>query len=521
VVVSGLFERLFPGLALARMKTRIRLEAAKRVYDAAKSTAYRVLPTDQRSADAVMDQAKDKVRRWARHLDENHDLSIGVLDVLVNNIIGTGIMIEPMVKTRGGENAAQTNKDIRKLLKDWARRPEVTGELPFGEAQRLTCRAWLRDGEALIQHVRGPRFPHFSAVPYSMELIEADLLPFEAITGRDRVIHGVEKNAWGTPSAYYLFKQHPGNALAGLTTLRTDDLRRIRAADMVHLKFTRRFRQTRGVSIFHGVITRLDDIKDYEESERIAARVAASLTAFIKKGEDFTGEASAISGDRAFEMQAGMVFDNLQVGEDVGMIKSDRPNTGLGAFVQTQQRALAAGTGTNYSSIAKDYSGTYSSQRQELVESQPAYARLREYFIELLMRRVYQEFVSAAVLSGVLALPAGIDMETLFEADMRAPGIPWIDPKKEVEAEAVAIEQRIRSRTQVIRDHGGDPDVVEEQIKKERERDRENGFEPVAATQPVPGAGNGAGGDDDGDGGEDDGETEEDGDSTADRAGVA
>ena len=515
--LNKVFDRLFPGFALRRMKSLIRLEQAKRVYDAAKSSSYHVMPTDSRSADGVMEHAGAKLRKWARHLDENHDTSIGILDVLVNNVVGTGVMVEPLVKTKGGKTAEKVNRQIRKLMKGWASRPEVTGELPFGESQRLICRTWLRDGEVLIQHVRGPKFNHFSDIPYSIELIEPDLLPFEPITGKDNVTHGVEKNAWGTPLAYYLYKQHPGNFAMPFRPIRDDKMKRVSADDVIHLKFTRRFRQTRGVSIFHGVIRRLEDIKDYEESERIAARIAASLTAFIKKGEDFTGQSSAATGDRSFEMQPGMIFDNLQTGEDVGMIKSDRPNTGLDKFVKGQTRALASGTGTSYSSISKDYNGTYSAQRQELVESQPAYARLREYFIELFMRRIYRELVSAAVLSGALQLPRNIDMETLFDADMRSPGMPWIDPKKEVEADASAVQNRFKSRTQIIRDRGGDPDVVEEQIKQERERDEANGFAPVAGSGGnVTGASGGNGGANGNAGAGDDGDGDGDGDGTED-----
>jgi lambda family phage portal protein len=507
------FERTFPGIALRRVKTRIYLETAKRVYDAAQSSTQRVRPTDARSPDGVMENAGEKVRKWARHLDENHDITIGVLDVLVNNVVGNGISIEPMVMTKGGKPAVKVNKAIRGLIKDWVKRPDVTGEMPFGEAQRLACRGWLRDGEVLIQHVRGPRIQHFGKVPYSIELIEPDLLPFEPITGKDNVIHGVEKDGWGRPVNYYLYQQHPGGVSIPFKPLRTGDLRPVPARDIIHLKFTRRFRQTRGVSVLHGVIQRLADIKEYEESERIAARVAASLTAFIQKGEDFVGESAAAGGDRSFEMQPGMIFDNLQAGEEIGMIKSDRPNQNLGTFIQTQQRALAAGTGTNYSSVSKDYNGTYSAQRQELVESRVAYTRLQNYFIETFMQRLYSEFIDMAAAAGLLPISSRIDLETLADADMRPPGIPWIDPLKEIQADALAVEQRFRSRTQIIRDRGGDPDVIEEQIKQERERDRENGFGAVGSDGGADSADSG--------GGESDGTGDDDGDDDGDDAAAA
>ena len=50
-----------------------------------------------------------------------------------------------------------------------------------------------------------------------------------------------------------------------------------------HLAFKKRLHQLRGVSMLHGVIVRLADLKDYEESERVAARIAAAFTMYIKK----------------------------------------------------------------------------------------------------------------------------------------------------------------------------------------------------------------------------------------------
>lgn len=46
---------------------------------------------------------------------------------------------------------------------------------------------------------------------------------------------------------------------------------------MLHLAMRKRSHQLRGIARLHGVITRLADIKDYEESERVAARIVAAL----------------------------------------------------------------------------------------------------------------------------------------------------------------------------------------------------------------------------------------------------
>ena len=481
----SLIERLFPGLALKAYQRRIALEQAKRTYTAAQDSRLRKRPTVNQSGDAAITAAGEKLRLWARHLDENSDLAVGVLDTLVQNIIGTGLTIEPMAMQKNGKPAERINKQLREAFTTWAKRPEVTGELPFGEVQRLACRSWLRDGEVLAQHVEGTgKLDHLGGVPYSIELIEADYLPMDLYDQDRGIIHGVEKNAWGRPRAYHLYKEHPGNATVGYYLPNDRNTKRVSADQILHVKFCRRIKQTRGVTVFHSVITRMDDLKDYEESERIAARVAAAFTGYIKKSPDLSTTTNS-DGDRTFEMAPGLIFDNLLPGEEVGTVASNRPNAGLQDFRNAMLRAVAAGTGASYSSISKDYNGTYSAQRQELVESMPGYRRMREYFIASFLRPVYEHFVDMAVMSGAVTVPPTMTQEQLYNADYGGVAMPWIDPKKEVEADALKIEAGLASRYQVIRERGGDPRMVDEQRKQDTDAPAMEQDKPAAKEKPA------------------------------------
>ena len=53
---------------------------------------------------------------------------------------------------------------------------------------------------------------------------------------------------------------------------------------------------------------------------------------------------------------------------------------------------------------------------------------------------------------------------SLYRPEIRPPQIPWIDPKKEIEAFQAMVEAGFRSRQQVIRDLGGDPATVDAQL---------------------------------------------------------
>lgn len=444
------------------------------MYEAAKASDFHRAPDGTGTADYVVNRAGSRLRDYARWLDENSDIAIGALDVLVNNVIGAGIQIEPQVSNRNGEPNDRINGRIRELWQTWKQRPEITGELSLEEMQRLACRTWLRDGEVFAEHIQGPvRANARRTIPYCVRALEPDWLPFEKNAEKPRIVHGVQKDPDGVPSVYH-FLEDLGDPLWARysTELRT---RAVPAERVEHLKFSRRLNQTRGVSILHGVINRLDDIKDIEESERMACRVAAAYTAAIVRNPDMlSGDTPSFlteSGDiyeqyrnRYFEMSPGMIFDNLLPGEDIKGIGLDRPNTNLIDFLGDQHRRIAAGIGASYSSISKRYDGTYSAQRQEMVEQKPAYDRLRNQFVSNFLQPIYERFLFWAVESGSLGIPRNVRPESLNRADYRAPGMPWIDPKKEMEADAVAVDSGFKSRHMVIRERGYDPEIVDQQL---------------------------------------------------------
>lgn len=461
---------LFPGWAAARMAAQARLKAAQRYYEAVSITAQRPRRGNSASADSVMDNARGNLRQFARWLDENSDLAVGILDDLVTNIVGCGAGMEPMaVKGPEREPATDLNRQLADLWAEFWQAPEVTGELPGAEVERLLCRSWLRDGEVFVHHITKPIAPFSSRVPYALELLEADFVPWDMFQPKSNVTHGIAKDGWGRPVGYWAYRQHPG----GNAWIPSSDMIWLPADQVLHLKFVRRLHQTRGSSLFHAVLSRLDDLKDYEESERIAARVAAALTAYIKRDSALSDVVAATTTDgedstatdRSFSMSPGLVFDGLLPGEDVGVIDPKRPNPNLETFRNAMLRAVAAGTGTRFSSIAKNYNGTYSAQRQELVEAVTHYRRLFGYLRVKLYLPVWRQFVDASRLAGLIRIPAGVDEASLYRPEVRAPNMPWIDPSREVKAFAMMVENGFRSRWQIIRDLGGDPATVDAQLE--------------------------------------------------------
>lgn len=445
-------------------------------YEAAKPSRLRKSGADNSSGDALLAVAGPALRGYARQLEQNYDVAKGVLDVLVDRVVGPyGISWEPQPRTKSGEIHEDFARALLDLWRDWVKRPEVTHTLDYVAAERLAARTWLRDGELLTQLLEGmvPGLEHGTRVPFSIELIEADQLPFDLNDEARGITQGVERNAWGRPIAYHLYKQHPGDLRVSYKL----DTKRVPADRMLHPKITARIRQARGVSVFASVIRRLEDLKDYEESERIAARVAAAMTGYIKRGtaEDYTGPGEG-EKDRSFRLTPGMVYDKLLPGEDIGTIESNRPSALLDPFHKAMQRSVASGTGAGYASISKNYDGSYSSRRQELVEDWIHYEALTAYFAGQFSQPIRERFVRMAILSGLVQVPKDLDLATLDDAEYFGPAMPWIDPLKEAQANKAMERAGHKSPQETIRSRGGNPRDTMDQIAAWRRRADELGL---------------------------------------------
>jgi len=453
-------------------------------YEGAEPSRLRKFRRETATANELVKKAGASLRAQARYLERNHDIARGALRVLVNNVVGpSGIGCEPQPRRLDGSIHTEYAAALREAHRDWERWPEVTKRMGWSKVQRMVCRAWLRDGECFAQRLAGPvpLLDHGTRVPYSLELLEADMIPADYDSG-DSVRQGVERNAWGQPRAYYAYKVSPDEARIAVAA----QLKRIPAERMFHIFASDRIHQIRGVSEFASVITRLEDIKDYEESERVAAKIAAMLTAYVKKGTpDLYDENKFDSnGERQIALNPGTVIDSLLPGEEVGLIDSKRPNPNLLPFRQGQLRAIAAGFGGSYSSISRDYGGSYSAQRQELVEQWIHYAVLTDDFVSQFVQPAWEEFVAIAHLSGVVPMPADLKPGTADDCIYVAQAMPWIDPLKEALAGELLVKAGFASEVEIIRRRGANPSDVLEQIKAWRDECAKKGVAFTTSTAP-------------------------------------
>lgn len=453
-VLERMIATVSPAAALKRARVRIMLNAL-RGYEASEPSRKRRFHRNEQSGDSLARVSAVALRNQARHLERNHDIARGILDKLVDFTIGPhGITVEPQPKRKDGTLHEAFAAELERDYAEWSQWPEVTWTHDRAAMERLTARTWYRDGEALGQHVGGDRaqIQHATSVPYSVEMLEPDFLPQDYDNLGANIRQGIERNTWGRPTGYHFYLTHPGDDVRG-GSLAT---KRVPAERVMHVRTVDRIGQLRGITLFASIIQRLQDIFEYEDNERIAAKMASSLVLNLTRGDAAMWDVDKKYDPNQppiYQMDGGMIVANTAPGEKVEFFDTSRPNTGAEPWLNGQMRRLAAGSGLSYSAVARDYNGTYSAQRQELVENWPHYHALTGIFVAQWSRPTYQEFCKwRALAKGV---PADLDITTLSDALYLGPPMPWIDPLKEADAQVVLVQAGFKSSAQVIRERGG------------------------------------------------------------------
>lgn len=451
----------------------------KNVYESAYPSRLRKTPyLDGGDPDYSITGAGEVLTQKARYLDANSDIATGALDALVARTVGDMVRTEPLVKRTDGTPATELNQKIQSLYQRWMDSPDITGELKKGEVQRIACRTWYRDGELLCRRLEGLNIKHNTYLPLSVQLLEIDHLRMD-YTFPPNIVNGVEKDRWGKPVAYFVLPVHPGS----IKDLPDPLPVRIPASEIIHPKIMKRIGQTRGVTQFHAVFDRLQDVNDVDLYERTAAKMGAAIGLTIERPLEYQPnidpKGNAVMRERIENFWPGMVLDGLDPGETAKMLSpSGRPNPEITKFRHDQLRSAAAGLGISFSALSNVFDGNYSAQRQDMVQNESKIDTKTDSFISNFIDPIYKWAVEAMFLYGFLdfKLFKDVDLWTVFDAVHHGPALPWIDPQKEIEAKVLSVANGFKSRSQIIRENGDNPDAVRSEINMERQQDKEQGL---------------------------------------------
>lgn len=433
---------LAPRWSLNRMRARGAALALQRTYDAA-STGRRTSGWRRQFGDAnvVTARALVELRAHARDLVRNNGWARRAQRVIANNTAGWGIQAKAV-----GPDA----KQAAALWAQWAGTTEcdAEGRRTFAGIQHLVMRSVAEAGEVLIRRrVRRPA--DGLSIPLQLQVLEADYLDIskDGIDGvRGPIVQGVEFDLLGRRAAYWLFPAHPGGNFA------SGESRRVDASEVIHVAYSERPEQVRGVSWFGAGIVPLKDLDDFEDAELMRQKIAACFAAFV---EDADGAGTAIGEQDADDplletFEPGMI---LQLPPGKKVTTATPPAVVEGSFAARHLRKVAAGLGVPYEELTGDYSQVnFSSARMARLAH---WANVHDWrwnmLVPLLCDGAWRWAMNAAVLdSGLPAVP---------QVSWTAPPMPMIEPDKE----GLAYQRLVRGGTmthdEMVREQGGDPET--------------------------------------------------------------
>lgn len=378
------------------------------------------------------------------------------------------------------------DKSVEEFVRKWskAQNCDVAGRHCFGQMIRMARGRVLCDGDVGIIKLRDGR----------LQACESDRIRTPDATtvspGTDvlkefaDVTHGVRTNKAGKALAYAVHNRGrssdyaPGN----YTSFQFD--RWIGAQNFYLYGNYDRFDQIRGISPMAASLNNLRDI--YEGFEYALAKMKVTQLFGMVMTRSDTGSIAPTeviddsSGDPTqykykVDFGRGPAYLELDPGEDAKFLESGSPSTQFKEFSEVVIGVCLKALDIPQSFFSEDFTN-YSGAREALLLYEQSCESKRAQIIELL-DWIISWRLAMAVIDGDLP---GIQLEELKWTWVPA-GIPWIDPLKEMSADAGLVENGFSTTPEIIKKRTGRDyhDLLEEQAAYVRDRE-------VAGLPPLP-----------------------------------
>jgi len=438
----------------------------RRGFDAANTgRLYSDWLTWTKSADSDIRWALRAMRARSRDLCQNNDYARRYLDLVSTNVVGPkGITLQVRARENNGVLDQAANQLLEDAFYQWGRPGVCTvdGRLSWVDTQRVFIESVARDGECFVLFVEDNGNPY----RFRLQFIDPDLVDQdknEVLPNGGQIRMGVEVDAGNRPVAYWIKAKHPDDYQLGASAYVQDQ--RIPASRIIHAFRPDRIGQTRGTPWTATSMTRLKMLGGYEEAELVAARISASKMGFFvsESGEEFQADGEVADGTLQMDVQPGQ-FSQLPAGVDFKSYDPQHPSTAFRDFEKAMLRGIASGLGVSYTSLANDLEAvSYSSIRQGLLEERDQWRMMQHWLVDHFCQPVYERWLRQALDSGAVALPA--NKYAKFSTTMWVPrGWQWVDPRNEAEAQILAINNGLMTKTQALAERGLDlEDVLLEQ----------------------------------------------------------
>lgn len=436
--------------------------------------------TTSNSIDYYLQTELRELRSRSRKMVRANPYGKRFIAMIKSNVVGpNGVNIQAQTTRGRGQNITldtPANDAIESALRDWGKyHCDYSGRFTWVDLQNMAVSCAAQDGEFIFRK-------HFTGkYGYQLQCIDPELLDVgkNSILKNGEIRLGVEYNAVGMVVGYWFRNRERSS-----NSYDSGKSYRVRAAEIIHGYISEWPDQSRGAPWMHASLERSKHLEKYDEAAIVKARSTAATMAVLRTT---TGE-EAYEGDE--EYSDGVTLDQYDAGtiKDIGNreivnIDSDYPHQMYSSFVKSQLQGIASGLGISYHALSNDLEGVnYSSIRAGVLEDREVFKGLQNWFIRSFVCPVYEDWVTLAVgreaiKIGTIPLSRNPDDYKVVHYQPRR--WAWVDPQKDGAANQMAIDYRLKSRSQIMREQGDDPESTWREIQRDEQLMEQLGIQPI------------------------------------------
>jgi lambda family phage portal protein len=292
----------------------------------------------------------------------------------------------------------EVNTEVEAYWADWWDKCDISTRHTGSTLMQVAMMSMLRDGDFLFVLVRD------KDGNLKIQGIEADRVgdPFKVYTSLDLIggIH-IDRDT-GAPSAYDIYNRSIGDFYTYQAT--------IPASQAFHLFDPLRIDQYRGVSAFHTAINDCTDIYDIVNFEKMAARVASSQSAVVRRNNNNASDLSTLTNDENVNgdtikleaIESGKI-SYLEPGEDI--VFPDGPSRPSGAFAEFHKillRNICLGLGIPYSFAVDPSAMSGPTARLEMQQAGRTFRRYQKLLDDKVLRPIKNIVIADGVARGLI-----------------------------------------------------------------------------------------------------------------------
>ncbi|MBF0251791.1 MAG: phage portal protein [Alphaproteobacteria bacterium] len=468
-----------------------------------------------RSADATYLPLRDRVAARVHDIAANNGWASGAMQRYVDQAIGADFRFSwrPDVSALGlDRDWLKINKRVvESRFRAWGADPRRYADAAEHDTlsgmMGLAFRQCFLDGESLglAQWIERPDFGFATAI----QMIDPDRLSNPDGRMDDAELRGgIERNAFGAATHYYIRESHPGDVtgfFGGAVWKRIPRRMAHGRAVVLHHFEKQRAGQSRGVPILTPILERFKMADRMSRTEMQSALVNAIFAATITSPFDQT-MGDGVFGETVTGYQQGRLefakanpieLDGVRIprlfpAEELKFHASAGPGAQYAAFEERTLRYFAAAIGQPYEEVAQDWSSTnYSSARAAMLSAWKFLTARRGAFADGFATQIFALWLEEAMDRGYLDLPPGApgfwDNPAAW-CRGKWTGAPrgWVDPTKEAQASQMRMDAGLSTLRDECAEQGQDWEEVLEQRRAELDQIEEYGLpRPGWADGPV------------------------------------